>query len=89
MGLRDEVQNLVDARASADKDAVRAVFEKLRAALSAGEVRAAEPDASSPVGWRVNAWVKQGILLGSGSATRKTCRPITAGGRSSTRTRCR
>jgi 2,3,4,5-tetrahydropyridine-2-carboxylate N-succinyltransferase len=64
MGLRDEVQNLVDAGASADKDAARAVFEKLRAALSAGEVRAAEPDASSPVGWRVNAWVKQGILLG-------------------------
>ena len=27
-------------------------------------MRAAEPDASSPVGWRVNAWVKQGILLG-------------------------
>ena len=29
-----------------------------------GEVRAAEPDASSPIGWRVNTWVKQGILLG-------------------------
>ena len=27
-------------------------------------MRAAEPDASSPIGWRVNAWVKQGILLG-------------------------
>jgi len=27
-------------------------------------VRAAEPDPSSPTGWRVNAWVKQGILLG-------------------------
>jgi 2,3,4,5-tetrahydropyridine-2-carboxylate N-succinyltransferase len=36
----------------------------LRDALSAGTVRAAEPDPSSPVGWRVNAWVKQGILLG-------------------------
>jgi 2,3,4,5-tetrahydropyridine-2-carboxylate N-succinyltransferase len=32
--------------------------------LSAGEVRAAEPDASTATGWRVNAWVKQGILLG-------------------------
>jgi 2,3,4,5-tetrahydropyridine-2-carboxylate N-succinyltransferase len=32
--------------------------------LSAGAVRAAEPDAGSPIGWRVNAWVKQGILLG-------------------------
>ena len=27
-------------------------------------VRAAEPDEGSPSGWRVNAWVKQGILLG-------------------------
>jgi 2,3,4,5-tetrahydropyridine-2,6-dicarboxylate N-succinyltransferase len=64
MSLRDEVQKLVDAGASADKDAARAMFETLRAALSAGEVRAAEPDASSAVGWRVNTWVKQGILLG-------------------------
>ncbi len=27
-------------------------------------MRAAEPDPGSPLGWRVNAWVKQGILLG-------------------------
>jgi 2,3,4,5-tetrahydropyridine-2-carboxylate N-succinyltransferase len=27
-------------------------------------VRAAEPDPASSLGWRVNAWVKQGILLG-------------------------
>jgi 2,3,4,5-tetrahydropyridine-2-carboxylate N-succinyltransferase len=64
MTLRDDVQKLVDAGPSADKDSARAMFEKLRAALSAGEVRAAEPDASSAVGWRVNTWVKQGILLG-------------------------
>jgi len=36
----------------------------LRTALEQGELRAAEPDAASPTGWRVNAWVKQGILLG-------------------------
>jgi 2,3,4,5-tetrahydropyridine-2-carboxylate N-succinyltransferase len=40
------------------------VFAELRRALGAGEVRAAEPDAAEPTGWRVNAWVKQGILLG-------------------------
>jgi 2,3,4,5-tetrahydropyridine-2,6-dicarboxylate N-succinyltransferase len=39
-------------------------FLELRSALSAGSVRSAEPDAGSPLGWRVNAWVKQGILLG-------------------------
>ncbi len=39
-------------------------FEELRGALERGELRSAEPDASLPLGWRVNAWVKQGILLG-------------------------
>jgi len=39
-------------------------FFALRTALEQGELRAAEPDAASPTGWRVNAWVKQGILLG-------------------------
>jgi 2,3,4,5-tetrahydropyridine-2-carboxylate N-succinyltransferase len=54
----------VAAGASADRDAARAMFVDLRAALSAGEIRAAEPDASAPLGWVVNTWVKQGILLG-------------------------
>ena len=39
-------------------------FEELRAALEAGTLRAAEPDAEAPLSWRVNAWVKRGILLG-------------------------
>src|ERR1700761_9512314 len=39
-------------------------FLELRSALSAGQIRAAEPDPAHPQGWRVNAWVKQGILLG-------------------------
>jgi 2,3,4,5-tetrahydropyridine-2-carboxylate N-succinyltransferase len=39
-------------------------FDELKAALNEGRVRAAEPDASSPSGWRVNSWVKKGILLG-------------------------
>ncbi|HWZ52547.1 MAG TPA: 2,3,4,5-tetrahydropyridine-2,6-dicarboxylate N-succinyltransferase [Granulicella sp.] len=46
-----------------DKDAL-AAFEELRAGLEAGKLRSAEPDASLPLGWRVNAWVKRGILLG-------------------------
>jgi 2,3,4,5-tetrahydropyridine-2-carboxylate N-succinyltransferase len=39
-------------------------FLQLRSALERGEVRAASPDPDSPIGWRVNTWVKQGILLG-------------------------
>ncbi len=39
-------------------------FDELKAALNEGRVRAAEPDPASPTGWKVNAWVKKGILLG-------------------------
>ena len=40
------------------------VFVEFRNALERGEVRSASPDAAAPQGWRVNVWVKQGILLG-------------------------
>ena len=46
-----------------DVDALSAFLE-LRYALEAGTLRAAEPDADAPTGWRVNACVKRGILLG-------------------------
>jgi 2,3,4,5-tetrahydropyridine-2,6-dicarboxylate N-succinyltransferase len=62
--LQQQIESLAAQGAAADRDAARAAFALLREALSAGTVRAAEPDASSPTGWRVNAWVKQGILLG-------------------------
>ena len=62
--LGSEIGELFAAGAAADRQRARDVFARLRAALSAGEVRAAEPDPSIPCGWRVNAWVKQGILLG-------------------------
>jgi 2,3,4,5-tetrahydropyridine-2-carboxylate N-succinyltransferase len=39
----------------------RSLFDEFRAALGRGEVRAAEPVDGA---WRVNAWVKRGILLG-------------------------
>ena len=41
-----------------------AAFVALRTAIESGEVRAASPDPDSATGWRVNAWVKRGILLG-------------------------
>ena len=63
-GLRERVERLFAAGAGADRDSARAAFAELRAALSRGEARAAEPDPSSPTGWKVNAWVKEGILLG-------------------------
>ncbi|MCB9384192.1 MAG: 2,3,4,5-tetrahydropyridine-2,6-dicarboxylate N-succinyltransferase [Bryobacterales bacterium] len=39
-------------------------FQEFKQALNAGQARAAEPDATSPLGWKVNAWVKRGILIG-------------------------
>ena len=62
--LAAEIQRLFAFGADASRAEARAVFVRLREALSAGRVRAAEPDGSAPTGWRVNAWVKQGILLG-------------------------
>jgi len=62
--LGSEIDALAGAGDSVDRTRARDAFARLRAALSAGEVRAAEPDAAAPAGWRVNAWVKRGILLG-------------------------
>ena len=64
MTLQENIESLVAAGEGADKGAARAAFHELKAALEAGTVRSAEPDRSTPCGWRVNTWVKQGILLG-------------------------
>jgi len=60
--LRSAIESFAaDVPAGAERQA-REVFEALRAALNAGTVRAAqrEPDGR----WKVNSWVKRGILLG-------------------------
>jgi len=41
-----------------------AAFHWLRNDLESGTIRSASPDPAAPTGWRVNAWVKRGILLG-------------------------
>jgi 2,3,4,5-tetrahydropyridine-2-carboxylate N-succinyltransferase len=62
--LAHTVATLFAQGEAADKNTARDAFAALRDALDRGEVRAAEPDDAAPTGWRVNAWVKQGILLG-------------------------
>jgi 2,3,4,5-tetrahydropyridine-2,6-dicarboxylate N-succinyltransferase len=64
MNLQGAIEALAAAGANADKGEARDAFRQLQAQLGAGDVRAAEPDARSATGWRVNTWVKQGILLG-------------------------
>jgi 2,3,4,5-tetrahydropyridine-2-carboxylate N-succinyltransferase len=63
-GLPELIDRLVAAGAEASRDEARKAFTTLRGALSEGAVRAAEPDPADPSGWKVNTWVKRGILLG-------------------------
>ncbi len=64
MTLAEQIQSLYKQANDADPDEARTVFAALRRELSAGRVRAAEPDAATDSGWRVNPWVKEGILVG-------------------------
>ncbi len=64
MTLQSTIENLFDHPPATYSDADKNSFFEFRAALNEGKVRAAEPDASSLSGWRVNSWVKKGILLG-------------------------
>jgi 2,3,4,5-tetrahydropyridine-2-carboxylate N-succinyltransferase len=63
--LQETIERYFAAGPSAVGDpSAMTAFVALRAAIESGEVRAASPDPASAPGWRVNAWVKQGILLG-------------------------
>jgi 2,3,4,5-tetrahydropyridine-2-carboxylate N-succinyltransferase len=62
--LREEIERLYAEPPAAYGAEHLALFGRFKAALNRGEIRAAEPDAASPTGWRVNPWVKQGILAG-------------------------
>src|SRR6185312_14039747 len=64
--LQHRIEQLFDSRPDSYSDANRRLFEGFRALLNRVIVRTAEPDAAQPTGWRVNAWVKKCILLGSG-----------------------
>jgi 2,3,4,5-tetrahydropyridine-2,6-dicarboxylate N-succinyltransferase len=64
MSLQSTIESLYAEGAHADRRQARDAFAELRAALGAGTVRAADPDGTTATGWRVNTWVKQGILLG-------------------------
>jgi 2,3,4,5-tetrahydropyridine-2-carboxylate N-succinyltransferase len=62
--LPSQIEALFDSPPATYTSEHFALFANFKAALNRGEVRAAEPDQASPTGWRVNAWVKKGILLG-------------------------
>jgi 2,3,4,5-tetrahydropyridine-2-carboxylate N-succinyltransferase len=57
-------QYFAAGQAAVGDSAAMTAFLALRTAIECGEVRAASPDPGTATGWRVNAWVKRGILLG-------------------------
>ncbi len=62
--LQADIEALFDHKPESYTDEHFRLFETFKEALNRGEVRAAEPDAAAASGWRVNAWVKKGVLLG-------------------------
>jgi 2,3,4,5-tetrahydropyridine-2-carboxylate N-succinyltransferase len=62
--LQTEIERLYDERPSSFSESDFGLFEEFRRALNTGAVRAAEPCPGAHTGWRVNKWVKKGILLG-------------------------
>jgi 2,3,4,5-tetrahydropyridine-2-carboxylate N-succinyltransferase len=62
VALREIIERYAAGVPDGQESAARAAFLELKSALNAGTLRAAERGADGR--WRVNAWVKAGILLG-------------------------
>jgi len=62
--LQSQIESLYDAPPSSYREEHFELFRAFKTALNRGEIRAAQPDPTSATGWRANAWVKKGILLG-------------------------
>ena len=64
MNLQNQIESLFARESKEFGEEYFRAFDEFKAALNAGTIRAAEPDPASPTGWKVNAWVKKGILFG-------------------------
>ncbi|HET9319485.1 MAG TPA: 2,3,4,5-tetrahydropyridine-2,6-dicarboxylate N-succinyltransferase, partial [Bryobacteraceae bacterium] len=62
--MQAEIEKLFDEKPAAYTEDHFRLFQEFKDALNAGTIRAAEPDPQAKSGWRVNGWVKKGILLG-------------------------
>jgi 2,3,4,5-tetrahydropyridine-2,6-dicarboxylate N-succinyltransferase len=62
--LQQQIENLFENKPASYTDQDREAFSRFRDLLNRGEIRSAERDPAQPSGWRVNVWVKKGILLG-------------------------
>jgi 2,3,4,5-tetrahydropyridine-2,6-dicarboxylate N-succinyltransferase len=62
--MQAEIEQLFDEKPLTYTEENFRLFQDFKDALNDGRIRSAEPDASTRTGWRVNTWVKKGILLG-------------------------
>ena len=62
--LESQIAKLFDEKPATYTEEHFALFARFKQALNQGSIRSAEPDASARSGWRVNIWVKKGILVG-------------------------
>src|ERR1035441_8509811 len=62
--MQATIERLFENKPAEYTAADRELFTQFLIALTAGRIRAAEPHRAATTGWRVNAWVKKGILLG-------------------------
>jgi 2,3,4,5-tetrahydropyridine-2,6-dicarboxylate N-succinyltransferase len=76
--MQTEIEKLFDEKPSTYTEDHFALFQRFKQALNEGWVRAAEADASARSGWRVNTWVKKGLLLGfrMGSVVDMSIHPV-------------
>lgn len=62
--VAQRIEQLFEEKPASYSGEDRILFTRFRELLNSGRVRAAERDGSQSTGWRVNAWVKKGILIG-------------------------
>ena len=62
--MRAEIERLFEQSPASYTGGDFERFADFKAAINEGRLRAAEPCSSERTGWRVNAWVKKGILVG-------------------------
>ena len=64
MSLAERIERLYSQQTTHYGPEFSEAFAELKRGLNAGAIRSAEPDGDSASGWKVNTWVKMGILLG-------------------------
>lgn len=62
--LAHSIETVYGEKPDTYSDEHKELFLEFRDLLNRGIVRSAEPDPAQATGWRVNTWVKKGILLG-------------------------